>query len=251
MLPPERVDVAVCVAVYRDHGPPNLATLSGSLEAALDGLRFEVVVALNGIDAERAGVPDGATVVDLGVNRGVPVAWNAAARAATARHLVFANDDLELGPGSLAMLSRALDERPDVGVVGPVGTQWDIADGRHVAHLPDEAVAPGTRRECDVLSGFLFATPASVFEAVGGFDEALTPCSYEEVDYCTSVRLRLGKSCVEVAGVDARHEFQISAASRWHRVHFDGRSERVGSIARRNRRHFVHKWRDEARAAGT
>ena len=235
-------DVSVCVAVYRDHPAPNLSTLAAAFDPAVAPYRGELVVALNGISAQEAGVPAGATVVDLGVNRGVPVAWNAAAGAARGRRLVFANDDLELGPGAFARLVDALDANADAGVVGPVGTRWNLAEARHEAYLPPHDAPAGTVRECDVVSGFLFATPSAVFERLGGFDEALTPCSFEEVDYCTAVRLKLGLRCYEVTGVPVEHEFGISAARPWKRVRYDGRSESVGSIAKRNRRHFLAKW---------
>jgi len=234
--------LSVCVAVYRRHRAPNLATLAGQLEAAADGLSCELVVALNGISAERAGVPAGAVTTDLGANRGVSVGWNRAAAIARGEVLVFVNDDLALGPSSLRLLCDALRGTPGAGVTGPVGTLWDIGRGEHVAYLPPAEAAPGSVRRCDVLSGFLFATPRAVFEAVGGFDEAYTPCGFEEVDYCTTVRLRTGLDCFEVAGVPFEHEFRISAKRPWHRVRYDGRSESLGSIDRRNRRHFRAKW---------
>ena len=74
----EACDLSVCVPVYRVHDAPNLATLAASVPAALGGLRGELVVALNGIAAAAAGVPDGVRSVDLGVNRGVSPGWNAA-----------------------------------------------------------------------------------------------------------------------------------------------------------------------------
>lgn len=240
--PPGEVEISVCVAVYREHSAPNLSTLAGSLDAALGRYRGELVVALNGIDAARASVPPAAVVVDLETNRGVSVGWNRAAAAARGRILVFANDDLVLGPQALERLASALDDHPDAGIVGPVGTLWDVAEGRHVAYLPDVDLPDGSVRPCDVVSGFLMATPAEAFRRIGGFDEALTPCSYEEVDYCTAVRLDLGMQCYAVEGVVFEHEFAISAARPWQRVRFDGRSESLRSIARRNRRHFMAKW---------
>src|SRR5688572_29664741 len=95
-------DLSVCIAVYRRHRPPNLKTLSASLEAAAPGLTTELIVALNGIGANDAELPPWARQVQFSQNRGVPVAWNSAARLAKAPILVIANDDLDLGAGSLA-----------------------------------------------------------------------------------------------------------------------------------------------------
>jgi GT2 family glycosyltransferase len=235
-------ELAVCVAVYKAHEAPNLVTLAAALPNALDGRDGELVVALNGITADEAGVPAGATVVSFDVNRGVPVAWNAAVRAASAPIACLLNDDVELGPGSLRLLHDAFSVEPDAGVVGPVGTLWNLAEPAHREWVDTAGAAPGTLHECDVVSGFCFATRTELFHELGGFDEHFTPCGFEEVDYCTAVRLNAGRKCFAVAGVPIEHEFGISAARPWHRLAFDGRRESIRSITRRNRAHFRRKW---------
>jgi GT2 family glycosyltransferase len=241
-------EVSVCVAVYRPHGPPHVGTLAAQLPAALDGLPGELVVALNGLGREEAGVPAGAATVQLPVNRGVAPGWNAAAGAARGATLVFANDDVELGPRSLRLLHEALADRQEAGVVGPVGTRWDVSRALHLEWLDLTGLPPGELRECEVVSGFLFATRRATFDAVDGFDEAYAPFSYEEADFCTKARLDLGLRCYAVAGVEQSHEFRVTRAWRpWRRIRFDGRSESMRSIDRRNRRHFLARW--SARAA--
>jgi GT2 family glycosyltransferase len=233
--------ISVCVAVYRAHGEPNVAGLAAALTGALEGREGELVVALNGVGAERAGVPAGARLVDLGVNRGVAPAWNAAARAAAGQTLVFCNDDVELGPGSLACLADALDEHPDA-VVGPVGSNWDLVRGRHVSWVSAQDGASPQAAACDVVSGFLFACRRQTWEAVGGFDEFYAPASWEEVDFCTAVRARGGR-CYAIAGVAQRHEWGVSRRQApWARVRWGGRSETWRSVHRRNKRHFLQKW---------
>lgn len=235
--------VSVCVPVYKRHDEPNLRTLAASLPAALDGLAGELVVVLNGIAADDAAAPPDAVVVEQPQNRGVPAGWNLGAAAASGEVLCFANDDVELGRGALRTLAEALDRTTAAGVVGPVGSRWDVERGRHVEFVPNVDLAAGELREVDVVSGFLFATSRAVFEAVGGFDEAYTPASFEEVDYCTAVRLRLAKRCYIVGGVEHGHEWGISAKAKpWRRVGFDGRKELLWSIHRRNRRHYLGKW---------
>lgn len=243
------IDVSVCVPVYRSHPPPDVATLASDLPAALGGLAGELVVALNGIPPEAAGAPEGAELVRLPVNRGVAPGWNAAAARARGATLCFANDDVRLGPGSLRLLHEALTRHPEAGVVGPVGTRWDVARAKHLAWLDLDGLTPGDLRECEVVSGFLFATRRDTFDAAGGFDEAYAPFSYEEADYCTAVRLDLGLRCYAVAGVGHDHAFGVSATWRpLRRIAFDGRSERVWRIDRRNRRRFLEKWSDRAAA---
>jgi GT2 family glycosyltransferase len=236
------VPVSVCTAVYRVHRPPNVATLGAALRAALGDEPGELVVALNGVSATAADVPAGARTVDLGVNRGVAPGWNAAAAAAIGDVLAFANDDVELGSGSLARLARVLGERPEAGVVGPVGTRWDIPAGVHREWIDTSALPPGEIAACEVVSGFLLVCRREVYEAIGGFDERYAPCSWEEVDFCTAARVR-GFSCYAVAGVDVAHEWGISARQPpWRRIRYDGRSESLWRIHRRNRRYFQAKW---------
>lgn len=235
--------ISLCVPVHRPHPAPNVATLAEGLAAAAGHHDAELVVALNGISAADAGVADGAVAIDLGVNRGVAPGWNAAARSARGDVLVFGNDDAELGPGALALLADALREHPEAGVVGPVGTRWDIPRATHLDWVDTSGLPPGALATCDVVSGFLFACRRETWEAVGGFDEFYAPASWEEVDFDTAVRQRLGLGCFVVAGVPVRHEWGISAKQRpWRRIRHNGRSELLWSIHRRNRRHFLAKW---------
>jgi len=234
--------ISVCVAVYRVHAPPNVAALGAALPASLGGQDGELVVALNGIDASTAGVPAHALTVDLGVNRGVAPAWNAAARAAGGDVLVFCNDDVELGAGSLARLADVLRSRPDAGVAGPAGSRWDVARGKHVAWVGRNGACASKVSACEVVSGFLFACRRQTWEAVGGFDEFYAPASWEEVDFCTAVRAA-GEHCYAVAGVPCRHAWGVSRRQPpWAHARWDGRSETWRSIHRRNRRHFLAKW---------
>src|SRR3954467_1301671 len=108
----EGPSLSVCVAVYRRHRRPNLASLGEQLPATAGGLATELVVALNGISRGSADVPARAVVVDLGTNRGVPVAWNRAAERARGEVLVFVNDDVALAPESLRLLHDALLDTP-------------------------------------------------------------------------------------------------------------------------------------------
>jgi GT2 family glycosyltransferase len=166
--------------------------------------------------------------------------------------LCFANDDVVLGPQALRLLWQALVQRPGAGVAGPVGTDWNLSSATHLRYLDLSGLAVGDVRECDVVSGFLFATRREVFARAGGLDEAYTPCSFEEVDYCTTVRRRLGLRCLAVAGVSYVHDFGISAERSWRRVSYDGRKETIGQITKRNRAHFLAKWsgREAADRAG-
>jgi len=218
-------DVSVCVAVYTPRPAPNAATLAAELPGALGGLDGELRVVLNGIPTAEAGVRDDDVVASFDVNRGVSVAWNAAAAQATGEVLCFCNDDVALGPRSLKVLSDALAAHPEAGIVSPGGAAWNTATLRYGKWVSTDELTPREVRPCDVVAGYLFA-----------------PCGMEEVDLSTAVRGRLGLECYAVGGVAHDHEYGVSAARPWRRIEFDGRSESLGSIHDRNKRHFAEKW---------
>jgi GT2 family glycosyltransferase len=233
---------SVCVPVYKRHEEPNVSTLAESLPAAGGDLDGELIVALNGISAAEAGVPAGVRTVDLAVNRGVGPGWNAAARLSEADVLVFANDDASLGPRSLELLARALEEHEKAGVVGALGSRFDFRTGRHISWVDAAGKRPGELEPCDLVAGFLFALRRRDFQAVGGFDEAYAPATMEEVDLTVAVERRLGLRSFVVAGVAYEHDFGVSSAPVWRRIDHNGRREFLFAIHRRNRRHFYRKW---------
>ncbi|HEY3866346.1 MAG TPA: glycosyltransferase [Solirubrobacteraceae bacterium] len=234
--------ISVCVAVYRIHDRPNVAGLAAALPVALGGHDGELVIALNGVDAGLLDIPSSARTLDLGINRGVAPAWNAAARAASGEVLVFCNDDVELGAGSLARLAEPLLRDHHPAIVGPVGASWDIVHGKHTAWIGPNESSREELTECDAVSGFLFACRRQTWEAVGGFDEFYAPASWEEVDFCTAVRA-IGGRCYVVADVSYRHKWGVSRRQPpWARARWAGGSESWRSVHRRNKRHFLEKW---------
>jgi GT2 family glycosyltransferase len=237
--------ISVCVPVHRRHEPPNVHSLARSLPSALAGQSGELVIALNGVAEEPASSPVTTRVVDLGENRGVAAGWNAAARAAEGAILAFANDDTELGPGALAELTTALDSLPRAGVVGPLGMERIPRRFEHLRPAASETRNQPT--QVSALFGFLMAVRREVYEAVGGFDERYSPCLWEEIDFGTAVRDRLGLLCYQLPGLAVRHEFGISARRSWPwvRVPYAEGRPTLRAIRHRNRRLYASKWGEQ------
>jgi GT2 family glycosyltransferase len=234
--------ISLCIPVYRRHGPPNITTVAAQLPGALAGADGELVVALNGITAHAAGVPQGMRTVPLSVNLGVAPGWNAAAAVARGDVLAFGNDDVTLGKGTLAMLERALAEHPEAGIVGPLGSRFDFASGRHVAWCRADGAPAGSLIPCDVVAGFLFAVRRADFDAIGGFDEEYAPATMEEIDLTLAMRHRRGLLPYAVAGVPYAHRFGISSTPAWRLIRHNHRIEPLFLVHLRNRRHFYRKW---------
>jgi Glycosyltransferase like family 2 len=204
MLADWRRVISVCVAVYRDHGPPNVQGIAEALPAALDGREGELVVCLNGIGLD---VP-GATLVRHEHNEGVAPGWNAAARAAKGDVLVFCNDDVALGPRSIAVLAEALERHPDAGVVGPHATPWDLRAGTHSEPQDLSGLAEGETVETDVVGGYLLATPRRVYDQVGGFDERYAPAGFEDFDFALGARAQ-GRKVFFLPDVEIVHRISM------------------------------------------
>ena len=162
---------------------------------------------------------------------------NLGARRATGNVLVFLNDDVEpLEPEWLSEL-LAHAHRPGIGVVGArlvypsgaiqhVGLALGIMNG--VGHLHRDAYSaqfwnwiPFTRN-VSAVTGACLAIRRSVFEELGGFDEAF-PVNYGDADLCLRARKAGYEVLVEPAALLRHYERQtrspgvlLEEKERWH-----------------------------------
>jgi GT2 family glycosyltransferase len=140
----------------------------------------------------------GASVLDSPANIGYGAACNLAARSFPADLFLFANNDIEILPGSLRELESALEEDSGVAAAGPQFTAGDGRPRRSVRRPPTPwrilcenlllprllpyvplfqghhtvFVRQGVSRKVETLLGALFLIRRDAFESVGGFDEA-------------------------------------------------------------------------------
>lgn len=223
------------------------------LEVCLESLRADgverVVVADNGStdgseDSARAA---GAVWRPTGGNLGYGRAANLGAADPSLTGcpgILICNPDTEVRPGAVAALRAALDEEPDLGVVGPRLCNPDgslypsartfprLADA--VGHGMFGLIAPGnrwTRRyrlldwdhagraRVDWVSGAFFLARREAWDAVGGFDPAYF-MYMEDVDLCWrmgragwGVAYEPAAEVVHVQGVSADlHPYRMLAA---------------------------------------
>ncbi len=198
----------------------------------------EVVVVDNGstdgsLDSVRRDYPDVVVLVP-GRNLGYGAAANRGVAVTTTPSVVVSNPDLEVARGSLATLTRALEDDPRAAVAGPLIRTSDGArypSARVFPSLVDAAghallgiFAPDNRfthsyqrtdlddtsavEVVDWVSGACFLVRRSAYEQVGGFDEAYFMYA-EDVDLCW----RLGREewrVVYVPGAEVVHRQGIS-----------------------------------------
>lgn len=147
---------------------------------------------------------------------------NAGAAAAQGEVLALLNNDVEpLSDGWLAeLVAHAL--RPEIGAVG---ARLDYPDGRiqHVgialgvhgaAGMPFRGAPGGTRdavgrtwatRRAGAVTAACLVVRREAFRAVGGFDAAELPVTFNDVDFCLRLGTQLGLASLVVPSVRLLH----------------------------------------------
>ncbi len=122
---------------------------------------------------------------------------NQGAQLARGKYLLLLNSDTELTPGSIEVALNALESDPSLGAVGgrlilPDGTLqeagclvWGDGSCQGYGRGDDPTSGPYMfPRLVDFCSGAFLMTPRSLWDELGGLDEAFVPAYYEEADYC-------------------------------------------------------------------
>ncbi len=190
-----------CVEGWRGEGPGQLVVVdNGSTDGSVEGLRLRF--------------PD-VEVLVTGRNLGYGAAANRGVAATSAPTVLVCNPDLEVRPGALGGLARALADDSGTALVGPLirtpaGERYPSArqfpsmvdaaghavlgifspDNRFTrSYQRTELEDTGPTLTVDWVSGACFLVRRTAFEQVGGFDEAYFMYA-EDVDLCW----RLGRS---------------------------------------------------------
>lgn len=241
--PQPRVTVSILVLAWppNQHRPANVFTLLNSLADASTRAE-EVIVVCNGDAPELAKTlaahPIVSRVVAPRTNLGVAAGWNAAAAAASGQILVFANEDVVVGPSTIQRLVQAAIPN-GVGVAGFSGSTWDPKVMWQSAAEWSHPASPETGVR--VVAGYLFAVPRQVWLKIGGVNARLSPAFFEEVDLAMRVSAA-GYSVVVTTDDGHSHLWGISAMPWRHRITWDEQTAAAGTIHRRNHRQMLAWW---------
>lgn len=183
-----------------------VSDLGDCLDALLrqDYIDYEIIVVDNGSTDPTpvliASYEDHIRPVRLEVNRWVAGGYNAGAVIARKEILIFLNADTVAEPGWLAALAQPFAD-PTIGITNPCITLFDQPHlvntcgnditwtGLTVCRgLGDQAATWHQPSEIAAASGVALAIRRSLFEALGGFDEALA-MYYEDTDLSLRARL--------------------------------------------------------------
>lgn len=140
-----------------------------------------------------------ARLIRLPRNRGYAGGVNVGLAHARGHYHFLFNQDIELGPGWLEVMVRALDN-PNVGVVGGklLGLDgliqhagglihWPRAIPDHLGHLQVDEGQWNTAMNVEYVTGAAWGFSATTLARVGKLDETFWPGYYEEVDFCYRV----------------------------------------------------------------
>lgn len=205
------MDLSILIVTY------NSARLIGrlleQLAQELQGLAAEVIVVDNASRDDTAGLVrqqhPWVRLIASPDNLGFAAANNLAAQQASGRYLLLLNPDAIPAPGALARGIALMDRHPAAGLAGgelrgPDGSRQPSArmfptlrdelftlsglaakhpDSPFLARLDRRWTDPEQAALVDWIPGAFVFIPASVFRALGGFDERFF-MYYEEVDLC-------------------------------------------------------------------
>jgi GT2 family glycosyltransferase len=212
---------------------------------------YEVIIADDCSTDETANIADyvtGVTVVRQEENQRFLKNCNSAARQARGEYLLLLNNDTTVTEGWLAPLLE-LFKKPDIGVVGPKllfpngklqeagGIIWNDASGWNYGRADDPALPQYNYvRETDYVSGAALMIRHSLWQELGGFDEAFIPAYYEDTDLCFSVRAAGLKVVYQPASEVVHYEGMTNGTDL-------GSGQKQYQVV--NQQNFLQKWQDE------
>src|SRR3990167_4362002 len=230
---------------------------------AMDGLTYTITLFDNGspdqteADKFYSAITNGDTYITRSkINLGFPKACNLGSRGGNAPILFFLNSDVFLKPNSVRTLVLAMDD-PKIGVVGmklifpeetpgvtqnnnvrPAGKIQHIGLATNIRgewihiYLGWDTNHPKINKVKEVyaVTGAALMTRRNLWKKAGGFFEGYGGGSYEDCDFCLTVR-DMGYNVIVVPEAEATH-FAGGSAEAY----------KIGFTLNNNRMTFLQRW---------
>lgn len=227
---------------YSPASPYNISTLLTDLE----NIPGEVIVIFNNpvVGEELKNHPRITRSAIMSENIGVARAWNVGISMATTPFVMILNADLHLEAPVIDAIEAGLQQLDKAACVGPQGSFVNYRLTRDFLYFDKGGFEEPI--EVDAVSGFLFGVRRDLFSPGGlKFEEAFTPCYFEEWDLGLQIRQAGLKSWI-VPSESYNHHWGGSIGAR-REIDCLGRSESAQVILQRNRHYFLNKWREIAK----
>jgi len=192
-------------------------------------------------------------------NVGFPKACNQGAKRGSSPYIFFLNSDVILEPNSVNIMLQDMKDNPMLGIVGMLlvfpeyagnGLNPNIRPPNMVQHVGMDVTINGrwihtfvgwnadnpkvlNSREVYAVTGAALLTKRQIWNTVGGFLEDYGGGTFEDVDYCMSVR-DLGYNIIVETRAKGTH--YTGATSEFHRIGFP---------IDKNRFLFMQRWSEK------
>ena len=212
---------------------------------------YEIIIADDCSTDETANIANyvtGVTVVRQEENQRFLKNCNRAAEKARGDFLLLLNNDTTVTEGWLAPLLKLFDNS-HVGIVGPKllfpdgklqeagGIIWDDASGWNYGRADDPSRPQYNYvRETDYVSGAALMIRRSLWQELGGFDEAFVPAYYEDTDLCFSARAAGFKVVYQPSSTVVHYEGMTNGTD------LSGGQKQYQVV---NQHRFFEKWQNE------
>ena len=200
-----------------------------SLLPTKNEIEYELVVVDNDSsdDSERLfGNITGVKYIRNNENVGFLKACNQARKYVNSEYILLLNNDSIVNKNSVLNAYNRIIQCPSFGVVGGKILHLDgkLQEAGSIIWNDGTCLGYGRRdnpdlsfynyvRSVDYVSGAFFLTRTQVWDDLGGFDEALAPCYYEETDFCVRVIQSGLKVVYEPSASIVHFEFGSSSES--------------------------------------
>jgi GT2 family glycosyltransferase/predicted SAM-dependent methyltransferase len=188
--------ISIVIPVFNKH-----EMSQDCIQAVMDTTEqpYEIIVVDNGSDPPFTPQFTGFNELRLirnDENKGFPIAVNQGIRESNGEYIVLLNNDVTVTPGSINNIVEWLDE---FDIVGPITNyaagfqQVQIESYHNIDELYKSAEfiaesSEGESQEVNWIIGFCMAFKRSLYDEIGQFDEALWPCSGEEISFCLAAK---------------------------------------------------------------